>query len=79
MKDYLNEKGIDAIYPRDVIKEAFKSGLVNNGDNWLDMLGSRNLMSHTYQNKDSQFVYSKIMSEYIKELDMLFQTLKDSL
>jgi hypothetical protein len=43
------------------------------------MLGSRNLMSHTYQNKDSEFVYSKIMSEYIKELDILFQTLKTSL
>jgi nucleotidyltransferase substrate binding protein (TIGR01987 family) len=79
MKDYLNEKGIDAIYPRDVIKEAFKNGLVNDGDRWLDMLGSRNLMSHTYKSADSEFVYSEIVSIYVKALDDLFETLKNNL
>lgn len=36
MKDYLNEKGVNVIYPKDVIKEAFQSELIINGDVWMD-------------------------------------------
>jgi len=78
MKDYLNEKGLDVIYPRDVIKEAFQNGLVADGDKWLDMLASRNLMSHTYKTADSEFVFTEIVSNYVKVLDDLFETLQNS-
>lgn len=79
MKDYLNEKGINAIYPKDVIKEAFQSELITNGDVWMDMLDSRNLMSHTYHSEDSRFVFTEIVTKYVNELSALFQTLKNNL
>ena len=37
LKDYLEGKGVEALYPRDVIKEAFRSGLVTDGDVWMEM------------------------------------------
>lgn len=76
IKDYLNEKGVNAIYPKDVIGEAFQSGLIKQGEVWMDMLDSRNLMSHTYQTKDADFVFNEIISNYVSELDELGNTLK---
>ena len=47
-KDYLEAKGVSVTYPRDVLKQAFQSGLVRDGEAWLEMLESRNTMAHTY-------------------------------
>ena len=38
MKDYLNEKGVEAMYPREVLKQAFKNEMVTDGEVWMDML-----------------------------------------
>ncbi len=48
MKDYLNFGGITSHLPRDVIKEAFAHNLIDNGQIWIEMLESRNILSHTY-------------------------------
>ena len=76
MKDYLNEKGVEALYPREVIKQAFKHGLIADGELWMDMLDSRNLMSHTYKETDSDFVFNEIRIKYSEALHQLSQTLK---
>ena len=47
-KDYLESKGLSVTYPRDVLKQAFQSGLVRDGEAWLEMLESRNTLAHTY-------------------------------
>lgn len=48
LKDLLSHGGIDALLPRDVLRQAFATGLVDNGQLWIDMLEQRNLMAHTY-------------------------------
>ena len=48
LKDYLEAKGLSVTYPRDVLKQAFQSGLVRDGEAWLEMLESRNTLAHTY-------------------------------
>jgi nucleotidyltransferase substrate binding protein (TIGR01987 family) len=51
MKDYLEHEGVKIDSPtgsRNVIKAAFASGLVPDGQVWIDMLISRNVLSHTY-------------------------------
>jgi len=48
LKDFQAAKGIDLAFPRDVIKEAFRAGLIADGEVWMDMLDSRNELSHTY-------------------------------
>ncbi len=79
LKDYLNHKGVEVLYPRDVLKEAFKTGLIADGELWMDMLDSRNLMSHTYKETDSDFVFSEIKVRYGKALTKMSQTFEKEL
>ena len=50
LKDRLEYDGIvlRTVTPRNVIRQALQSGLIENGETWLDMLTDRDLMSHTY-------------------------------
>ena len=49
LKDYLEYEGIQGIIgSRGAVREAFKRGLIVNGEAWMDMIEKRNLSSHTY-------------------------------
>jgi nucleotidyltransferase substrate binding protein (TIGR01987 family) len=48
LKDYEEIEGLIAKTPRAAIKQAFQSGLISNGHDWIDALQDRNLTSHTY-------------------------------
>ena len=47
LKDLLAWNGVDARLPREVLKQAFATGLLQDGQLWIDMLEQRNLMAHT--------------------------------
>ena len=51
MKDYLEAGGLDVRLPRDVLKEAYRTGLVSDGEAWLEVLEKRNLLAHTYDDE----------------------------
>src|SRR5437879_7120297 len=48
LKDYLEASGValDQKTPKHVVKQAFVSNLIDNGQLWVDMLDTRNRMSH---------------------------------
>lgn len=49
LKDYLEYEGIQGLVgSRSTVREAFKRGLVADGEAWMDMIEKRNLSSHTY-------------------------------
>src|ERR1700753_2980561 len=49
MKDYLEYIGITGVAgSRGAIKESFKIELIEDGQNWIDMIESRNATSHSY-------------------------------
>ena len=48
LKDYLETNSVIAQLPSDVLKEAFRYGLIHNGDTWLDMLDKRKLIALTH-------------------------------
>lgn len=77
MKDYLEYQGIiDKIgSPRGVIQQAFSSGLVEDGEVWLDMMLSRNELSHLYDEQESRDIYDKIKNEYVSEIKNLIEKL----
>ncbi|MCG8319854.1 MAG: nucleotidyltransferase substrate binding protein [Cytophagales bacterium] len=79
VKDYLQEKEIEVKFPRDVIKEGFKYGIIKDGDAWIDMLQKRNLMSHTYNKKNAELAHKLIVEQYFDELYDTCQTLKKEL
>ena len=48
LKDFLGGRGVQNLYgSKDATREAFKTGLIENGEAWMDMIQSRNLTSHT--------------------------------
>ena len=79
VKDYLEEKGISAKFPRDTIKEGFRYEILEDGDLWIDMLEKRNLMSHAYDEAKAEIAYKLIINEYFKMLEQLYNKLKEEL
>ena len=71
IKDYLESKGLDIQFPRDVIKNAYQTNIIQYGQEWITMLEKRNLLSHTYDERVAEEAYSNICAKYyilIKDL-----------
>lgn len=65
MKDYGEYQGNSNIGgSRDATREAFKLQLISDGEVWMDMIGSRNKTSHTYNEEIANEIYLKILKEY---------------
>lgn len=65
MKDFLSDMGDIQIYgSKDATREAFKAGLIQNGDVWMEMIKSRNKTSHTYNEETADEIFTKILNEY---------------
>ena len=79
LKDYQELKGAIVKYPRDAIKQAFQSGLIENGYDWLEALEDRNLMAHTYNEPVYNQVVNKVKDKYIVILRDLKKTFQSKL
>lgn len=79
LKDYLAYNGIDARLPRDVIKQGFATGLIANGQLWIDMLEERNLMAHTYEDTRARQAVEQIQQRYLSGLSQLHDLLASKL
>lgn len=65
LKEYLEYEKIGEFNsPRSVIKECFQIGLIENAEQWLDMLDDRNLTSHTYDEEIAKEIYRNIITKY---------------
>jgi nucleotidyltransferase substrate binding protein (TIGR01987 family) len=65
MKDYAEFQGnSDVGGSRDATREAFKIKLFDNGHVWMDMIKSKNITSHTYNEDVANEIYSKIINQY---------------
>ena len=72
LKDYLEEQGVKAAFPRDVIKEAFRTQLIEDGDTWMDMLDKRNLMAHTYDDDKAELAFRLIQDKFFVAIENLY-------
>jgi len=69
MKDYATYQGNTNVGgSRDATKEAFQLKLISDGKVWMDMIGSRNKTSHTYNEEIADEIYSKILNDYYPAL-----------
>ena len=65
LKDYLEEQGVvGLIASKDSTREAFKLGLIEDGDVWMEMIKLRNLTSHTYDEQVAEKVSSAIVKQF---------------
>lgn len=76
IKDYLNENGIDANYPKEVIKEAFSKKTLKNGQIWIDMLNTRNSTSHEYNREKVDIMLENIAYGFYEELRSFSELIK---
>ena len=77
LKDLLTEQGYqDLIGSKDVARKAFEVGLVEDGGVWIDMIKSRNLSSHTYNEDTAEAVVMAIIERYYDAFTALHTKLK---
>jgi nucleotidyltransferase substrate binding protein (TIGR01987 family) len=74
LKDFLESRGVRDLYgSKDATRAAFRTGLIENGEVWMDMTNSRNLTSHTYDETTAAKIVSAIIHTYFTEFEA-FQT-----
>lgn len=65
MKDYFAWQGNTAITgSRDAVREAFAKGLVEDGEGWMEMIRSRNLTAHAYNEKVAREIADQVVRRY---------------
>ena len=71
LKDKMGNDGIllDQISPKAVIRQAYVAKYINDPETWLNMIGDRNLMSHTYDFAKFEDVIQAIRDHYLPLLD----------
>lgn len=79
MKDYLEYNGLsdNLASPRGIIKLAFQSKIIKNGDIWIEMMLARNELSHLYDEDKSREIYNNIKVKYLIEFDNLKSFLQE--
>jgi nucleotidyltransferase substrate binding protein (TIGR01987 family) len=60
LKRYLDFEGLEARSPRSVFKKAYELGLLKEEEIWLDMMETRNLTTHIYDEWQMKELASKI-------------------
>lgn len=77
LKNFLEAQGTLNLYgSRDTTREAFKNGLIENGEVWMDMVDKRNLTSYTYDEETAAQVVMTIRNAYYAEFEKLINRLQ---
>jgi nucleotidyltransferase substrate binding protein (TIGR01987 family) len=66
MKDYFEYQGNPSLTgSRDAIREAFRRGLILDGEGWMETIRSRNLSAHTYDEARADQLTQRIADRYL--------------
>jgi len=77
LKDYLQSQGETTIHgSRDAFRLAFQRGLIQNGEVWMDMVRSRTLTSHTYNEDTAHQIARLVIEQYFPLYVQLHETLQ---
>jgi nucleotidyltransferase substrate binding protein (TIGR01987 family) len=75
LKDYLEEQGfVGIIGSKNATREAFKNGLITDGEAWLDMIKTRKLTSHTYNTVIARSIVNNILTRFYPAFAAMVQT-----
>ena len=76
LKDFLEDQGEQNIKgSKDATRAAFKVSLITDGEQWMAMIQSRNLSSHTYDEETAESLVLAIINDYFP----LFKVLKSEM
>lgn len=73
VKDYLQHEGreLQPVTARNVMKEAFAAGIVQDGQVWIEMIDHRNMLSHTYDKAAFDTAVKAIAARYFPAMEEL--------
>jgi len=72
IKDFFYHQGNAEIRgSRDAVREAYKTGLIEDGEAWMEMIISRNKTSHTYDESTADEIVSNIIDTYTNAFNKL--------
>ena len=78
LKDFLQSRGnLEIFGSKDATREAFSTGLIDDGETWMSMIKSRNLTSHTYDEKTVEEIVNLILGGYVPAFSSLYKKLQD--
>ncbi len=77
LKDKMEFDGleINQVSPKGVVRDAYAARYIDNADLWLQMIGDRNLMSHTYDINKFEAVIDSLRTRYLPMLDEWYTSL----
>lgn len=74
LKEYMEDQGADMsgiTFSKQVFKAAYAAQIINDAKVWLDMLDSRNITSHVYDDRQAAKVVEDIRAHYLAPLTAL--------
>ena len=72
LADFIKNSGNVEIYgSKDATREAFNLGLISNVAVWMNMIISRNMISHSYNEETTIKIISAIKNDYYQEFQKL--------
>lgn len=72
LREYLIEQGYtDINSPKSVLKTAYSDGLIDDEKGWLEILESRNLTSHVYDEKTAEKIFENIKTKFLSLFEKL--------
>jgi len=72
LKDYLQDQGNQNIKgSKDATREAFKVEMIADGEQWMAMIQSRNVSSHTYNEQIAEQLVAVIIKDYFPLFEVL--------
>jgi nucleotidyltransferase substrate binding protein (TIGR01987 family) len=77
MKSILKYQGVELTFSREILKESFAVGWINDALIWDNMLIDRNLTSHVYQENKADESYQRIVNTYFNELVRFSEKIKE--
>lgn len=82
IKDYFEDQGeVNINGSRDAFRLAFRRGIITKGDVWMEMIKSRTLTSHAYNEDVARQIAGDISQRYFPEFEQLharLQSLQDT-
>jgi len=77
LKDFLENRGNTNIFgSKDATREAFKLGLIDEGEGWMEMIRDRNQTSHTYNEETTKAIVENISQHFFALFVALEQKLE---
>jgi nucleotidyltransferase substrate binding protein (TIGR01987 family) len=72
LKDYLVDIGYTELMgSKDTFRQAYQLGIISDGEVWMEMVKSRNLTSHTYNQETAESIEEDIIETYFSMIKAL--------